>query len=1297
MKLKFLKKLWLRITACAMALITIFSVSGCAKVLAWMSDNGLSSPIDITSNVHKSYFESGDGTKDIVRDESGEIISGPFEIANPLQLYYFSWLQYLGFFNVVNDETGEIDTIYFRLSADIDMKYIDEDGNEIAYILPPIGTKEHPFLGNFNGEGHTISDLTVENSYDDLFEAPTGTDKDSFDNTTPAEIIGFFGVVGELHDNDYNYSSIANEVKNFVLENITVKTQTNNALIGLVAGYVNGTVDCVGVIGSKVDIKAGTQVLTYTNNLSDYSLIGYCTTEYKNKIYLFGSSLTNPDITGAYTVVPDNTSGGSGTGWGGSVKMTDIYTWLAALNSNDNSSNSYINQRTDVVTLDGTTVTVSRPTVTKKVTTIDGFGSFVFATQSASGVNFVGGAQGVTTYTYTESKNTVPVYYIQDNGYYLNFDGDQIYSSRTTDQTTKPTQWYASNKDQGGAIFTVVNNRVYYLTITNGNISTIIDIDADPNDLPEWNFSGSNCTLNGMAIECDNNGNWSVVAPIGYKIFHNNYYLHYTRNNNTYNLAGEASQSTAATWTITYGNNGCSISTTINNTPYYLGYTQTSSGWQTTYTPSLSTTANNTWQYNEENGTLSIRAGNSTRYLRYNNGWTFSTSSYSLTVTGVYNRTFSADIISSGTSQKDIVCTPSTSVDTSVENSYYDETGKKVSNGLAGITYFPLSTTVKNEVYSIDSNNTGYIVGSGWSVNNSGNAALGTNESNLRISRYGTGDLQDSSTPYTISYNTNGKFQKITEQTKGYYGLQKYDDCFTDYQSAIKSNLDGLHFMPAAVSKENKTKITATLSGYDKPIENYEVPTNCIDFNLYDRGFINFFAGSYYTAVPPYNDSFFSIYQVFRDESDPEKKTIIDIKEIDTIHGMVKTVNGSKSIDTSKPYYYTYTDGTVSELPEEYKPLLSQYEKIFDCQWISDPSNLAGKSNKTSCFGNGSAMSAWEDKKAFYFEVPVNAGEYAIGSTEGRTGAYLIYLDLAANAQLIDRVKEYEEITETMSEATIPNGVEMLAPGETPTANDGTGTIPIDTAFVSINAGTSGGIGFNKTDTGEITHTATGGTTAEYIGIDTVLKDGNGNPMSVPITKTTKIERTTYRDYNLVTEETTITVITKTTVTVIQDDGTTTTTVTYTKTVNGELVTPDPDTTGPSGELFPDTVDPDTAEKTETGDKLIDLAFAYGQDVGVTISYLYIPAGKDAEGNATAPTYVITITNPGANPIAVKAILTEKGAASGITFVIKDGTEGSAGTTLENDTQAQKIEIAGSKAPSDTPSDTPQDSPSTDA
>ncbi len=1285
MKLKFLKKLWLRITACVMALITIFSTSGCAKVLAWMSDNGMSSPIDITSNVHKAYFESGDGTKDIVRDESGEIISGPFEIANPLQLYYFSWLQYLGFFNVDNDENGEIDTLYFRLSKNIDMKYINEDGEEVEYVLPPIGTKEHPFLGNFDGEGHTISDLTVENSYDNLFEAPDGTDEESFDKTTPAEIIGFFGVVGELPDKDYNYSSIANEVKNFVLENITVKTQTSSALIGLVAGYVNGIVDCVGVVGSQVDIKAGTQTLTYTNNLSDYSLIGYCTPECKNEIYLLGSSVKNPEIPVAYTVVPDNTSGGSSHGWGGSVKMTDIYTWLSTLNSNNNSTNSYINQRTDVVTLDGTTITVSQTNATKKVTTIDGFGSFVFANQTASGINFVGGAQGVTRYTYEYSTNNVTVYYIQDSGYYLTFDGDGI--SATTTQASA-TKWYASEGTSGGVLSTVVDGRVYYLTIANGAISVIADIDANPSDLPKWEKSENELTLNGQRV-IYSNGQWRIdnTFKISYRANNTTYYV---TNNGTNGIQAITNVNQAATWTLTAVDNGYQLSTVPNNTntTYYLAYNQSSDWWNTTVTgPNLSTSAS-TWQFDGEHLYVSVNngwgGGTTTYYLQYNgNTLTIANNQNNSQFSFVYTTTSNIQIVSSNTQEKEIICTQSTSVDTSVENGYYNESGTKVSNGLAGITYFPLSTTVSNGTYSIDSTNTGYIVGSGWSINKDGESELGNYESNLRISRYGTGDLTNSTAPYTISYNTGGKFKTITDDTKASLGLQKYDDCFSDYQSAIQSNLDGLHFMPAAVSKDNKTKITATLSGYDEPIDNYEVPTNCIDFNLYDRGFINFFAGSYYTAVRPYNDSFFSIYQVFRDESDPEKKTIIDIKEIDTIHGMVKTVNGSKSIDTSKPYYYTYTDGTVSELPEEYKPLLSQYEKIFDCQWISDPSNLAGKSNKTSCFGGSGGPSQWENGKAFYFEVPVNAGEYAIGSTEGRTGAYLVYLDLAANAQLVERVREYEKIIETTMEASIPNGVEMLAPAE---SYDTSKINSSNSAFASINTSASGAIDFDKSDTGDITLSATSGFTAEYIGVDAVLKDGNGNVLSVPISKTTTIERTTYRDYNLNTDETTITVITKTSVEIGGQ-----TTITYTKTVNGELVEPDPN--NPSGELFPDTQDPESVAPPVAGANLIDLAFAYGQEVGVTISYLYTPAGVDAEGNATAPTYVITITNPGTDPITVKAILTAEGVASGIKFIIKDGTEGSTGSTLENTQTAQKVEIAVSKETQDTP----QDSPSTDA
>ena len=33
----------------------------------------------------------------------------------------------------------------------------------------------------------------------------------------------------------------------------------------------------------------------------------------------------------------------------------------------------------------------------------------------------------------------------------------------------------------------------------------------------------------------------------------------------------------------------------------------------------------------------------------------------------------------------------------------------------------------------------------------------------------------------------------------------------------------------------------------------------------------------------------------------------------------------------------------------------------------------------------------------FYFSIPCNSGEYALGSVSGKTGAYLCYLDIAAN------------------------------------------------------------------------------------------------------------------------------------------------------------------------------------------------------------------------------------------------------------------------------------------------------------
>ncbi len=1229
--------------------------------LAWMSDNGLSSPIDITSNVHKSYFESGDGTKELKYDENGNITAGPYEIKHPIQLYYFAWLQYLGFFNVDNNNDGKIDTVYFRISADIDMDNTNNDDTtsipadqRYKYVLPPIGTTNMPFLGNFDGEGHTVTDLTVENVYDNYLEPPKEAEQDF----GGVEIVGFFGVVGELTEGSYSYDKQANEIKNLALKNLTVKTQTNQTLIGLVAGYVNGIINCVGVADSKVNIKQGVTALSYTANVSDYSLIGYCTDAFKDSVYVMDVVLSKPTTSDKYTVVPEVGGDGDTHGWGGSVKMKDIFQLMQ--NVNTTSNNRYTLERTDVVTLDGKTVTISTGgTNTKNNATISNFGAFVFTDMEWDGniINFASGSQKVTKFEYAYTENDVNVYHITDGTNYLCFNGTDI---TNTTNSADATKWYASNGTNGGNVYTVVNGSVYYLTVNNNTISTIKDNEADFNNLPSWSISNGAIAYNGVNITFNQNS-WQITSPTGIGDYYISYTygntVYYLNNNSTTSVRRETNINNATGWNITAVNGGRTISTVINGTTYYLGNNGTNN--------QLVLSTNQTvWQYDQNNNRFSISVRewmwNTTYYLRYDNNnsnFVFQTadSQNRLTLTQSQQsepiEITKATITASGTTAKEIVLSEVEYIDNSTENYTYNENGEKVVTG-AGITYIPLAFDSTNNQYSVSDNNTGYIIASQW-------GAIEKDEydanGNIRISRYGESNMSNYTTPYTMTYKTyknSTSFQTINAQPSASHlsllGLQKYADCYADFRKSITAdnNCYGLHFMQASVSLSNLVTINAHLNGKDIP--NYQMPTNCIDFNLYDRGFINFVGGSYYTAEDPDNNSFFSIYEIIRDPND--ETIIVEIKEINKVYAKL---NANDDIDTSKAYVYTYTVNGV-ETGKDKVP--ADYEMVFDCRWITHSSEYGG----------------WTNNRAYYFEVPVNAGEYAIGSTAGRMGAYLVYLDLAANAQLIERVKDQEKITEKKTAATIPNGVELLAPGETCDKVD-----PSDSAFVSIN-GATGDIIFKNENGITVTHSTTGGIKAEYIGMSTVLKE-NGNTMTLQGVITT-IDRTTYRDHNLNTGVYTVTVITKTTVI----DGTNET-VTYTKQVtatdaDGNVIA---DQTYDAKEVtaaeaFPDTKDTDTSPTVTAGKDLINLYFAYGQEVDLTVDYLYTPAVKDENGNVTtAATYLITVTNPGSEDVTIKALLTAEATTSGITFIITDGTTS---TTLNNNTNAQTVTIAASNS-----------------
>lgn len=290
-------------------------LAGAAVTYAWYRPIKLNfAPAKVDGSIRASYFQSGDGSQ-----------AQPFEIAKPEQFYNLAWLQYLGKFNEAG-ENGAIPTTYFYLSADIDM---------MGYVLPPVGTEKYPFVGNFDGKGKTVTGLIIAVPTDlpieEAYEYP--------------QIVGAFGVVGTMGDtkdsitidgHDYTYSSAANEVKNVTFKELTVETQTANALIGLAAGYVNGKLTNVGIqldntLMSKLHIKFNTSPLNAISaNLSDHSLVGYTKdveTDTSNTVKHYQPTAAQGTFTAKGETGDDETTGG------GSLNVSSLYDRVKAISA----------------------------------------------------------------------------------------------------------------------------------------------------------------------------------------------------------------------------------------------------------------------------------------------------------------------------------------------------------------------------------------------------------------------------------------------------------------------------------------------------------------------------------------------------------------------------------------------------------------------------------------------------------------------------------------------------------------------------------------------------------------------------------------------------------------------------------------------------------------------------------------------------------------------------------------------------------------------------------------------------
>jgi len=441
------------------------------------------------------------------------------------------------------------------------------------------------------------------------------------------------------------------------------------------------------------------------------------------------------------------------------------------------------------------------------------------------------------------------------------------------------------------------------------------------------------------------------------------YYIH-NGNNYLSIVNGEitnTTQANAVLWSVPSGFNGTSkIYASVNGTNYYLSYT--TGGWFSDTGLTLGTNANNatTWTFNRNNNTYTLSNRTTgwnaqTYYVRYNNGWTISTNNSTAL-------TFTEDSYEE------------TRIDNSRTRTYIDYTGNNN-------TYLPL---LVNDDRTAADGNTGYIISG--SNDRTTSDTYPARSGDIRVSKYSTSDISNSysggklTNVYTI--NLNGSQSTIDPDN-----LVKYSTSVIDFLDGISDgNIYGLHFMSGPISMDNIVTAAYAKIG-DETFTNYQLPANSIDFNVIRKGYINFFAGTYFAN----NNSFFSLHKIERDE---DTNNIISIKEISEIY--------SDSV-SAHSYIFKYTDGSYSD------QLTSDYSLVFSTSQIKKHDSLTNDA-------------------VYYFEIPVNAGEYALGSVDGGTGAYLMYLDIATNGGMDSEQTEdtFGSVEYRTYDETVENSILLL-------------------------------------------------------------------------------------------------------------------------------------------------------------------------------------------------------------------------------------------------------------------------------
>ena len=370
-------------------------------------------------------------------------------------------------------------------------------------------------------------------------------------------------------------------------------------------------------------------------------------------------------------------------------------------------------------------------------------------------------------------------------------------------------------------------------------------------------------------------------------------------------------------------------------------------------------------------GTLQLSTVQTLQWVKVGNNQFYTTMPYgNSTITYYLDYVSQRNAWAGNRTPSNITLTPSNNI-----LRYYSPTytySGTVNNGLETrnfATYIPLLVDNDGNVIK---ENTGYIASGSTTIES------GTVTGDIRIRRDDVRTAFSNSLTNGSSYGVNSSLKIYTRTAKS-GGFVSFTDAYgsstsgkklnlVKYENA-KANFDalfadsatyvyGMHFMNAPISIKNVYKADyAMINGEDYKDGNYQMVANAIDFKAKKKGHINFFSGTYYNGA---DKNFFSLHEVKRNGN-----KITKIKSISKIY--------AHKTDSKADYIYLYDDNTYSS--RDYSEAI--YELVFDVDWITNP-----EMNMHS---------------VYYFEIPANAGEYALGSASTGDGAYLMYLDIGAN------------------------------------------------------------------------------------------------------------------------------------------------------------------------------------------------------------------------------------------------------------------------------------------------------------